>query len=411
MATYNLKNLLENRYLIDIKYDKSFLDKLIAFKYQWGSKNDTYIEFLGSSLIGVHEIRFSEDDRKFFTRDLLDIDDSELQSDIWHTPGVNKNFKVSSDSLNILFMFLMHKMFTTRDLNPQEKLLSMNILYHLFAYKQIGSLYSHYYKYRVEPDEAQSVFEELGNKFLIKRLGSWEAVFDYQAKLLLPPKGCNASRIVRFTDDDVLKCLNDMQGRIRSLMKNLSKVLYARRENNEFNIKSTTLLTETEDGEGIKDITNGAVNLTDFIKSIIFSPNDFINDDLIYLICSLLPNCRKDKLRETLGRISIEYSRLATSSTGNDIPDWISIIIKQSINYLRTRGIVTDYRKNVAKCLVELKGYFSASKVKIKDIDIMKAYLFKITSEILETKTKWKITPIVIGIILYIFLRSVTSNK
>ena len=54
-----------NRHLPDLKPNKKLKDRLKEFRLQWSTKDDEYIEFLGSNLIGVHEIRFSalDDDR------------------------------------------------------------------------------------------------------------------------------------------------------------------------------------------------------------------------------------------------------------------------------------------------------------------------------------------------------------
>lgn len=400
----NVKKLMD-KYLVGCEYDINLLSKLEAFKVEWGSKDDNYIEFLGSGLLGIHPIRFSSKDEDMLMLEILGLDKDELQNDLYLTPGVNKNFKVSSNCINITLLYLMHKYSESKTLNGANKHKAMNILYHIFAYKQIGSLYSHYFTYDVDKNLAQTVFETLPNKYLIKKLGSWEAVFDYQTELLLPPKGANTSRINKFTDDDVMKAINDMQGRIRSTVRNLTTELYDFINNKSKNkiVSSSLIQNDEENGDTIKDATSGYNIQADYMKSIIHSPNDFVNEDYIFVIGKLLPNCNTNKLRDVLNFISIYESNTETTSFIVDTS------IKQGITYLRTKGITGEYIKYITRCLTELKGYFSASKVKSPDLIKAKKDAYGIVSKAIRSNTKWLIVPIVIGLFLYIFLRSVNK--
>lgn len=400
MASYNIKKLLES-YIVDVEPNLELLQKLEYFKTEWGSKDDNYIEFLGTGLLGVYPIRFSTKDEDMLMLDILNVDKNELQSDLYQTPGVNKNFKVSSNVINITVLYLIH-IFSKSKLDVKLKTRAMNVLYHIFAYKQIGSLYSHYFTYDVDRNLAQTVYETLPNKYLIKKLGSWEAVFDYQCTLLLPPKGANSKRITEFTDDDVIKAINDMQGRVRSTVRNLTVELYDFINKNGSRITSSTLIqADEENGDGIKDSMSGYNTQTDYIKSIIYSPNDFVNEDYIYVIGKVIPNCNTQKLQDVLNFISVYRS---------NEPDTLLIIdtvIKHGIQYLRTKGITCDYIKHITRVLSELKGYFSASKVKADDITKAKKYSYDIVSNCINSNTRWLIVPIVLGLFLYVFLRSI----
>ena len=87
------------------------------------------------------------------------------------------------------------------------------------------------------------------------------------------------------------------------------------------------------------------------------------------------------------------------------------VIYNHSLEYLRTRDIVSDYNKHVYKILILMKNYWSSSSVKGADIKHTKEYLFNIAGTATNVKTKWVLTSIVIGVMLYVFLRGLYKNK
>lgn len=405
-ARYN--NLLEffDEYMPKVKYDKKLLSKFRSFRYSWGNKSEEYMEFLSNGLIGVYPIRFSLRDEGFIFKDILNIDQNTLQNEVYKVPGINKDFKISSNILNLTLVYFMHKFYLSPDLKDAEKKEAMKELYSIFSYKQIGSIYAHYFSYNVDVNLAQSVYEKLTNQYLIKKLGNWQAVFNYQAELLLPPNGNNADRIIGFETQDVVTAVNDMRNRISSLVKNVCEVLFDHIDNNDNTIKTTGKIGVNESGEDeYIDETISTHNYINTIKYSMVNVNDFVNPELVHIVKTFLPNLNKDKFLEAL------YYIVAIEPTRVNQYDYISSIIRTSLTYLRGKGIVNNYKRRSIECINKLKGYFSASKVKEADIIETKKVLENMIGEGLGTKTKWIITPIVIGICLYIFLRSIYTKE
>lgn len=388
-----------------VVFDKTLINKFKFFRIGWGAKDDAYIEFLSSGLIGVHPIRFSSRDEAGIFVDILQIDQDDLQTKIYSVPGINRSFNVSSNVLNLSLIYFMHK-FIESKLSTSDKEEAIRELYQIYAYKCIGSLYSHYFPYRVDPNVAQTIFEQLQDKYLIKKLGSWDLLFLHNAKVCYPG-GNNYSRIQHFNTDNAVRVANDLQTRLKSTVKNISKVLYSFIESGGDKIKSVTLVKpgDDENEEGIKDIMNGGSKYINFIKNIIHSPNDFIIKDYLYLICKVVPNAKEDRLREVLEYISVYEFNPSPER------DYISFTIRQSIAYLNRKGITHGYARDALGCLQKLKGFFSTSKVKEPEVIQAKREIEKICYKGLKQKTKWIITPLVIATMLYIFLRTISNSK
>lgn len=390
------------RHLPSDNINKILLDKIKRFRYMWGAKDVTYIEFLSSGLIGVHPIRFSEQDDEILFLDILNIDREQIQKEFYKTPGIVKSFKVSSNATNITLVCLISLVWKS-SLPLETKVDAMKDIYHIFAYKQIGSMYSHWFKYETSLPLAKAVFESLSDKYLIKKLGTWEKLFDHQAKILLPPKGSITKKIISGTTDDIVKIINDFQNRIRDILKNIYIKLMEVKENNTNLIKSTNqhnILSDDEGGtNGLKEMIDNPNKYITYLKSIINQPSDFINKDYIYLVSKFNKNIDNKKLEEVLFYISQNVIDL-------DKNDFISPVIENSLVYLKSKKII-NYKLQLLDCLKHLTGYFKASKVSDVNLKNAKQFLFKTSEEALNINTKWIITPIVLSICLYIFLRSI----
>jgi hypothetical protein len=160
------------------------------------------------------------------------------------------------------------------------------------------------------------------------------------------------------------------------------------------------MIQTDEEGESTRDITVRPDNYILYINSIIRNENDFINDDLVYLITSIVQNIDKEKFVMTLR----ELTKLHDYT-------FVETIIVTTINYMRTKNIINNYEKQTYEILTSMKGYWSSSSVKDKELIRIKKYLYDISSKATKKKTKWLLATITIGILLYIFLRALYKNK
>ena len=382
-------------------------DKIKRFRINWGTKDEYYIEFLTSGLIGVHPIRFSEQDTTIFFQDVLDIDKDIIQKEFYKCNGINKSFKVSSDATNLCILCLMH-LFSRSSLSKDKIKEALTDLYHIFSYKQIGSMYSHYFKRDFPISQAKTVFESLSDKYLIRKLGTWELLLDHQANVVLPPHGSNAKRILSGTTDDMVRTINDFQNRIRDVIKNLCQKLYEIKDDEKSKIVSTSIIENIKDGEGssdaIKEITNNYVYYTNYLKSIFNNPYDFINKDFIYVVSKYNKNVTTDKLEQVL------YYLSETELPNSNNVDFISGIIESSIHLLKTKGILTDYKRRLPEVLKYLSSFYKSSRGASKEVRESKAYLEKRVGEALNTVVKWVIVPVTLSVCLYLFLRAILHD-
>lgn len=384
-----------------VVFDQTLVNKIKVFKLTWTSKTDDYIDFISSPLIGVYRVRFSTRDETEFFNTVLKANLEDFQYTIDRSNIIPKNYKVAKNAFNVMGMYLVHKFYSMPwEKEYMEKAISE--VYNIIALRMLGSIFSNFFPYDVDMNIAQTVYQNLSDKYMIKKEGSWERVLNNMGTLLYP-NNIHSGRFKSFTGDDYIRIINDINTRLRSVVKNYASAIYllVNSPSKDSKIGTTSMLQQGEEGESIRDLTVGVNKRVDYVRMIIPSPNDFIVDSKIKLICTIMGNVKFDKLKDTLYYIS---QNNAFPKQGEI--DFISVSIKQSMAYLQARGFDVDINKRVIEVLKTLKRYYSASKVKVVDIIKTKDYLDNVVRVALRNSKGWLPAPIVISVILYIFLSS-----
>lgn len=403
----NIDSLIEAEFY-RVKIDKRFYEKLELYlkNLRYKSAGTDNSEFLGSNLLGVHKFVFSDNDAKNFFKSILFADEKRFESAYKLLEGLNLDYKVSTNHVYLTCIVLMYMTYNSK-LDEKTKVATIKDLFMVLAYKSFGSIYNHFFKYPADPAVAKVVFEELSNKFLLKRVGNWQGVFDYRAEDVLPG-GIFEERIKNLNVTSLIDVVNGIYTRFKDIVKNLYSIYVQVLERNEKLTSSTQLQKnpdEDNDGEEFKDNTGGNRKYVTYIKSIIRREEDFVDTDLTYVVQTLLPTCKADKLEALL-------SGLTGMSYPNDPKqDYVERILTSSFSYLVTKGITSNYDKKIFICLKYLKGYWMAGTIKDPQAKEAKAMANELVYGILMLPNKTLIPAIAIGFILYIFLKAIKGFK
>ena len=91
--------------------------------------------------------------------------------------------------------------------------------------------------------------------------------------------------------------LSDLQGRLREIIKNIYAVLIIVIDKNE-RIGTSSLLMETEDGDGLKDTISNQATYVAYMRDVCNRPNEFINKEILDLTMSMCANVRNSDLNK-----------------------------------------------------------------------------------------------------------------
>lgn len=382
---------------LKVKPDSNLLSNIKMFRIAWAQKNDEHIAYLGNSLIGSYRIIFSTLDENTFFEALLGLDYKEIQQELYNVKGIDKNMKTISNCFYLTCVYLMYLFTNSKYLSDKQRIEGVKEVFYVMSYKMLSSLNTHYFKYPIDESVAKAINERMTLKFLVKRFNNWQNVIDYKSEDVLK-KGIHENRISDMSNaDDATRVISDIQTKYRDMYKNHFAVLLEVNQQNE-RITSSSLITKTEDGEGIKDIVNRPDNYINYLKSIINYPNSFINQDLVYIVMSLFKGVDEQQMFTFLKYLSQEEIKEK---------DWIvETTIISSLEYLISKKRTKDFVKYMYEILLILKSYYSSSNTRNQDNKKLKKILQDLVKKSVKRANGSVCSKLSIASIIYIFMRS-----
>jgi len=421
MNKYNSIKDFFDYLLKDIKFDYDLFTQLRKFRLAWSTKNDEYISFLGSHLLGVHDISFSsiDDDNLLAIYNIDDLDF--IQNDFYKVKGVIKSHKVASNVIYNLLMYTAHRFLTNKKLKEKDRISYAAEPCLIMQYKMFTSVYNHYFKYKVSENIAESVYNRLSHKFIIKQVNSWQDVFAKRTLDCISHNGSNYKRLLRYTTDDALRVVIDIQTKIRSGIQTIYKVLIKVLEEGDI-IESdqATFVGGEKEEKQIKDIETGQHKYINNLLHIAYNTNDFIDNNAVKVVDNMVSNVNKDLIIKFLKCMSDKdfidkYGKEFSKILGKDIKDPHSYVLREimliDIEYLQRYDININDKTKLPKMLIMIKNYWSSSKVNNENMKKIKAYLNSLATVCTKKKTKWLITSLVIAYVTYVFLRSMKLQQ
>lgn len=369
------------------KAAEDIFKKVMLFKIDLLQKNNDFMMFISSNLTGVYNAVFSQlDSERYFS--LFNVSEKKLMLKTNDLPDITPEWKVSSNPLYLINIYLIHKYSMS---NYPKKNEAIIILFEIMSYKILTSILYQFYKTKLTIDEAKAVYEKLTFKFLIKKLGSWDSVVKYKTELVLKD-GTYYDRIMKLSTLDAIETINAIQTSYKSLIKYIANISHSGTKDK---ISSTTIIENTSEGKLIKETTNSSVYLN-YINSIIKFENDFINSGLIKIVISKVKNVEFDNVKNTLQYISRNETDLK----------FLEKIIEYSLEYLNSKN--ENFSNGNLNYIVSLKGFWSSGNNNLKDVkNKIKEVCFKATGR----KTEWILNSTTITVICYIFVRAISKNK
>jgi len=400
---YNKPEEFFKKEIPHLKPSKHLTKELRNFRLDWSTKDSDYIDFLGSNLLGVHNINFSILDTDKLMKDVLKIKHyDKLQPDVWLIKGIEKNFKIGSNIVYQTLMYLAHLYSKDKSLSSKDIDAGIRELCLIMQYRMFCSTYGNSFKFLTTESIATAVYNKLSHKFLIKQLDSWQEVFEYRVKSCLDKKELNYKRLRKYDSENSLRLITDIQIKLKEQIKQIYRVMLEVTENKEGLIQESSTFTGGESGEEqMSDIVTGVNIYVNRVTNIAFIPNDFIDSEVLNITSNLFKNIDKSLI--------YNFLKYMSDSDRKDVNDIVKIIEKSlilSFTYLQKNDVNIEKREYVPKALVMIRNYWSASKVKNDEMDDIKDFLVSEAFKCTGKKTAWVQVTLAISYIVYIFLRS-----
>lgn len=367
-----------------------------SFRLSWANKGDDYTGFLGNNLTGVYVIKFTPaDEESFFS--IFNIDGKQLQKDVYKTKGINKDFRTISNSVYLTCVYMMHKVYSSK-MNMNDKNDFIKELYFIMAYKIISSLNMHYFKYPISVNVAKAINERMSAKFLIKKVSSWQELFDIKSQDV-QLKGIQARRLTNGDTDDICRVITDLQTRLREIFKNNYAVFIEVNEQSE-KIASSSMVQLSEEGDEFKSVTDAKSTYLTNLKNIIGLEHDFIKDDLIHLHTAIFKGIDEFIFRNLLKHIS------KTIQTDKKNYEMFENSFAVCIDYIVRKGIYKDFIRSIYEIMMILKGMYCASNVTDPNLKMLKRELPKYVKKVTKLSNFSQVNITANALIVYLVTRS-----
>lgn len=349
-----------------LKFDTKLVKSIYQYQIAYVNKNPEHLEFFGGNLLGVQVVRFKDSDVNRMFNEVLDIDYDLLKRDIRKLKTIDHTYKISGDIFNLTMMYLIHRFLTTDTLPENVRIRAAYDTALIFFYRCVAALLSYYFRYPADPKIAQQAYAQLSNKFLIKKLGSWNKVMDYRANDLIDKSGIHYKNLVKFRDDfTIVAAINDAQSRVKDIIKNYCAQFYtAHSEGNSISVTSSTYL-DADGEETLKEKTRSPESYIAYMRNALIDKHTFVKDDLVSIIIKINSNTSFRMVRHTLLWMSENYANPKIALT---IDEFMSSVIVQSL-YLMQNNMNPKKSRDYSYVLVSLKNLYLSTRTTDPEIE------------------------------------------
>jgi hypothetical protein len=279
-------------------------------------------------------------------------------------------------------------------------------VFRILQYKFFTSRLSRHFQYPARREVAEATYAQLSYKYALKQHGSWAALFLARAEELATPGSLHWNMVAKMDRDaEVVYFLNDTQGRIRDMLKNIYNLFL------QVNAQGTRISTTTQvaehDGESIlKDKSKNLLSYGRYLNSVVSDKTSFIRDELAEVIEQLIYTMPPRLFRQTLGYISDNYRQ----ARAGEIEEVLSEVLVHSFDYLSDNRSVLRTERDLPGLLTRLRGVYMSSRSTDPALLTLRQKTERIVRNATGNKNPSVIASVRTGVLLYLVARAFSMN-
>ena len=389
-----------------LQANKDLGKKLRSFRTDFASKNQDHISFFGGNLTGVNVVRFSPYDRDVFFNEICSIEEDELYDELCEADAINPAWQVSSDAFNHLCMWLIHLFLTSPKLDNRAKVAGAVEAATIVYYKFITSILFHFFKYPVDEQVAKAVYAQMSNRYSIKQLGTWNKVIEDKVMKLIDKKSIHYKTLMNYDDDQaIIYLINDTQGRIKDLIKNIYAIFDKVRKQG-IKIGTNSMLIDMGDDIIMKDKINGLQAYIRYMETIVPDKNSFIKKEIMDIVCDIQYTAPPQVLEKVLYWCSANYNYMKDDK----IKNLVEKTLLHAFTYMKNNSTVYKKNTDLPKLISKLKGIYSSSRSTDPALLEIRALAEDIIKDAKVTKSNVVVSSVRNALLLYIVIRAFTMH-
>lgn len=401
----NIRSVFE-KHCGHIKIDRRLVKRLNELRVGFVNRNEDHIEFFSGNLLGVNPVKYKTSDRDTWFDEILEVDESDIKEDIAKLESIDPNWIRANDIVNLSSTWLMYRIHIAPALSARDKQQGIYDVCMLLQYKFITSILSRYFPYPADKAVAMATYEALSRKFEIKQFGSWQALLDHRAKSIIENKSIHYHAYTKYTDDAaILRMVNDIQDRLRKIIKKMTAVFYRVKEQN-LRISTTSDLIVFDGEEQLRDLKRDHSGYLRYLRDVITDKKTFIRKELIQVVSGVLNTMPERHLEEAL-----TYCVANHGSRGDPKVDMLlEETLLHTYSYISDNIGVMASTNDFAGLVGKLKNIYMASRMSDPNLISMRDKAEHIVKKSVSSKNKAVLSAVRTGLQIYIVLRAFTKN-
>lgn len=388
----------------DFVVDQKLIQRLAEFERTFVNRNEAHISFFGGQLTGVHPVRFTPADRERWFSEVIDIDDLLIEDGLKRLPH-NQEWVRANDVFNHSCIWLLNRIMHS-SLSPSQKELGAKLTIQIMQYKFLGSLLYRYFPYPADPGLAQATLAALSRKYLIKTSKSWHDLLEKRAIDMVSSRSVHRNAFMTHGPDiAVIKMINDIQNRLKELLKSISKVFHDLKSRG-VRVNSESSVREIDGSVVLKDKTRQYTTFIRYLQQVMDDPKSFVRDDLVDVVADSMHTMNPRLLVEVLEWMS--KNRLAPRH------EYITELADESLIYafelIASDRKLYNSRGGLMPLIAKLRSMYMASRMSNESLIKTKDLSDKVVRNALATKNESVIAAVRTGVQLYLVLRAMAMQ-
>lgn len=401
----NIKEVFEH-HCEHLVFDQALLRKVLMYEQRFVNKNEAHISFFGGNLLGVDPVRFKDEDRYRWFQEIMDVDEDALEDDLHSLPEVVTHRHVSSDTMNLACLWMIHKFLTSPKLNDQGKHDGAFTVALVLQYKYITSILANMFHFTADPIIAQATYAALTKRYGLKVFGNWGDLLKNRAEDVVG-KGTLWYRHLITFDHEIDKIANDTQGRIKDIVKNIRDTFTIVQNSPEMQIRNNSATIELDGELKLRDRSRMVTSYLRYTLEIIYDQNNFIVPELTEIIVRTISTMPKSALVKTLAYMSNNASPKADKR----VQRICELVIQHAFDYLARNPSTMMSSSDIPGLLRKMKSLYQASRTTNPMILEMRELTEEIAVIAVKSKNKVLIPAVRNAVLLYVLLRAFTMNR
>lgn len=359
------------------------------------------VEWFGSNLLGVHTIRFYDNDRNVFFEEIIGVEE-DIFTEHLRSTDIRFDWKVTSDAfaLAIVYLVRMYYPYIDKDKLAREACAS---LVSLLQFKYYSSIYSHFFPKEVDLPAAEGTYAVLSLKFAIKQMGSWGAVIRERSEQFISNTSPHYKNIKSFkVTTEVIYFISDLNTRTKQTVKDYYGVLDRVRNNNlRINTESAKI---DLDGESIlKDRTNSFNTAKGYLLDSSTSPTSMYKYELANVVSEFVPKASPVILKEMLESIA----NLPFGKERDKMEGLLVMTLEHAFEYIVSNRIkFTD----VTFLLTKMKALYMSSTTSNERILTLRTELERYVKKNSHLRNDAALAAMRNALLMYFLVRALSAN-